>query len=60
MEKISLIFFANQVRIIHKYKNVKREVQIPAAARSKVCVCGRSLAVIVGSNPTGVMDVCLL
>jgi len=28
------------------------------AARSKVCVCGRSRAGIVGSNPTGVMDVC--
>ena len=28
------------------------------AARSKALVCGRSLAGIVGSNPTGGMDVC--
>jgi hypothetical protein len=33
---------------------------IPAAARSKAWVCGRSLAGIVGSNPTGGMDVCLV
>jgi hypothetical protein len=31
-----------------------------AAARSKAYVCGRTLAGIVGSNPTGGMDVCLL
>jgi len=30
------------------------------AALSKVQVCGRSLAGIVGSNPAGGMDVCLL
>jgi hypothetical protein len=29
------------------------------AARSKAWVCGRALAGIVGSNPTGGMDVCL-
>ena len=33
---------------------------VPVATRSKVWVCGRSLAGIVGSNPTGGMDVCLL
>jgi hypothetical protein len=33
---------------------------IPLAARSKAWVCGRSLAGIVGSNPTGSIDVCLL
>ena len=33
---------------------------IPVATRSKVWVCGRSLAGIEGSNPAGVMDVCLL
>ena len=32
----------------------------PLAARSKAWVCGRSLAGIVGSNPAGGMDVCLL
>jgi hypothetical protein len=30
------------------------------AERSKARVCGRSLAGTTGSNPTGVMDVCLL
>ena len=34
-------------------------VNIPVAARSKVCVCGRFLGGIVGSNPTGGMSVCL-
>ena len=33
---------------------------IPVAERSKALVCGRSLAVIVGSNPAGGIDVCLL
>jgi hypothetical protein len=32
----------------------------PVAARSKAWVCGRSLAGIMGSNPAGGMDVCLL
>ena len=31
----------------------------PVAARSKACVCGRSLAGIAGSNPTGRLDVSL-
>jgi hypothetical protein len=31
----------------------------PVTALSKVQVCGRSPAEIVGSNPTGGMDVCL-
>jgi len=33
---------------------------IPVVAPSKVWVCGRSLAGIVGSNPAGDLDVCLL
>jgi hypothetical protein len=33
---------------------------VPVAARSKAWVCGRSLAGIVGSNPAGSIDVCLL
>jgi hypothetical protein len=33
---------------------------IPVAARSKAWVCDRSLAGIVGSNPAGGKDVCLL
>ena len=39
---------------------VNEYVPVPVAARSKAYVCGRSLAEIVGSNPTGDMDVCLL
>jgi len=35
-------------------------VPIPVAARSKAWVWGRSPIEIVGSNPIGVMDVCLL
>ena len=31
---------------------------VPVAARSKLYVCGRSPAEIVGSNPTGGMNVC--
>jgi hypothetical protein len=33
---------------------------IPVSPRSKAWVCGRSLAGIVGSNPTSGMDVYLL
>jgi hypothetical protein len=33
---------------------------IPVVARSKALVCGRALVGIVGSNPGGGMDVCLL
>ena len=35
-------------------------VPVPVTARSKAWVCGRSLAEILGSNPTGVVDVCML
>ena len=35
-------------------------VYILVAARSKAWVCGRSLAGIAGSNPSGGKDVCLL
>jgi hypothetical protein len=40
--------------------NMHKFEPIPVAARSKAWVCGRSLAGIVGSNPAGGMDVCLL
>jgi hypothetical protein len=37
------------------------EVPIPQSARAKAWICGRSLAGIVGSNPSGGMDVsCVL
>jgi hypothetical protein len=44
------------LHVIYKYVNV--DAPVPVAARSKAWVCGRSLAEIVSSNPTGVMDVC--
>jgi hypothetical protein len=37
----------------------ERQRPVPVTARSKTSVCGRSPAEIVGSNPTGGMDVCL-
>ena len=37
---------------------VRREESVPAAARPKALVCGRSPAEIMGSNPTEGMDVC--
>ena len=36
------------------------KMPIPVAVRSKAWVCRRSLAGIVGSNPSGVIEVCLL
>jgi len=38
----------------------EEEKPVPVAARSKAYVCGPSPAEILGSNPTGGMDVCLL
>ena len=40
-------------------RNVQISWSFPAAARFKAWVCGRYLAGIVGSNPTGGMDECL-
>jgi hypothetical protein len=37
-----------------------RSPPIPVAVRSKAWVCGRSLTRIMGSNPTGGMDVCVV
>jgi hypothetical protein len=51
------------VRIVGRLKNndvLGLNYSIPVAARSKVWTCGCSLAGIVGSNPAGGMDVCLL
>jgi hypothetical protein len=46
---------------VNKIKEVKRtKWPITVAAGSKVWVFGRSPAGIVGSNPAGGMDVCLL
>jgi hypothetical protein len=38
--------------------STNRFLPVPVAVRSKVYVCGRSPAEIVGSNPAGGMDVC--
>jgi len=46
------------VRVINCWWIEKEPV--PVAAQSEVWVCGLSPAQIVGSNPTGGMDVCLL
>ena len=39
---------------------VKTEAPIPVAGRSRVSVCGNSLAGIAGSNPAGLIDVYFL
>jgi hypothetical protein len=43
-----------------KLVNIITTTPIPVAALSKAWVCGRLLTGIVGSNPAGGMDVCLL
>jgi len=45
--------------ILYIYIYIYKLSPVPVAARSKEWVCGLSLAGIVGSNPTGGMDVCL-
>jgi len=45
---------------VEKARVMRISRPVPVAARSKVWICGRSPAGIVGSNPTGGMDVCLL
>ena len=42
------------------FENIKSLQPIPLAARSKVYMGGCLPAEIVGSNPTVVMDVCLM
>ena len=39
---------------------MKEYLPVPVAARSKASVCGCSAAEIVGSNPTGGVEVCVL
>jgi hypothetical protein len=46
--------------LLHNNHYYVIKVPIPLAALSKALVYGRSPAAIVGSNPTGGMDVCLL
>jgi hypothetical protein len=42
------------------FGNYYKYLPIPVAAPSNAWLCGGSLAGIVGSNPAGGMDVCLL
>ena len=51
--------------LLAKYNDIIRTIvpshsPVPVAARSKAWICGLSPAEIVGSNPIGDMDVCLL
>jgi len=48
------------IQILQELRIPNKLVQVPVAARSKAWVCGRSPGEIVGPNPTGGMDVCLL
>jgi len=58
-EERRLRVFENSV--LRRIFGPKRDEEpVPVAARSKAWVCGRSLAEIMGSNPAGGMDVCLL
>ena len=44
------------ITIVRHFQVLLITMPVPVSARSKVCVCGRSPAEIVGSNPTGGMD----
>ena len=59
MEARRLRVFEN--RVLRRIFGPKGEEEpVSVAAQSKAYVCGRSPAEIMGSNPTGGMDVCLL
>jgi len=58
MKTSQLMMFRD--KIAYYSENIYIYMPVPVAARSKTQVCGRSPAEIVGSNPTGGMDVCLL
>ena len=48
------------VLYIHIYIYIRKGLSIIHADSSSRAVCGRSPAEIVGSNPAGYLDVCLL
>jgi hypothetical protein len=50
----------NETAIAYSLSYSLGNVTIPVAARSKAKVCGQALAGIVGSSPTGGMDICLV
>jgi len=47
-------------RVPSHFKRSLTHQPMPVAARSKALVCGHSLPGVVGSNPSGGMDVCLV
>jgi hypothetical protein len=58
--KNPMLYLKNYSLRYTAYTNIMEQMAIPAAAQSKVWVCGHSLVGIAGSNPAGGMDVCLL
>jgi len=50
----------NPYEIRDFYKGTNKESTHPEAELSNAWFCGRQLAGIVGSNPAGGMDICLL
>ena len=48
------------VSLVVKHELKEKTSPVPVAARSKAWVCSHPPAEIVGSNPAGGMDVCLL
>jgi len=70
--EVTRLWFASQIKKVAYFKCLQEcwtkfywllslfHKSVPAAARSKVWGCGRSHAEIVGSNPTGGIDVGLL
>jgi len=52
-----ILLFVCRFVIVFNY--ISTYEPVPVAARSKTWVCDRLPAEIVGSNPTGDMDVCL-
>jgi len=63
-EIIILVYFFYMTkysgREIYEYASIIKIKPVLVVARSKAYVSGRSTAEIVGSNPTGGMDICLL
>jgi hypothetical protein len=51
--------YPKECTVLFKYDKVSF-LPIPVAVRSKAWVFGRSLTRIMGSNPTGGMDVCVV
>ena len=54
------LLFGQTAKPYQSIPHFTRSSPVPVAERSKVRVCGRSLAGVTGSNPAGGMYVCLL